>query len=84
MGEKQVIDPVSHEIIHRQTLGENQAILLDDERYIHYATDIEPAQGEVGYRDIWVVEINPWHHRAYGPAHEQRASQAKLPEVVSA
>jgi len=83
-GETQVIDPVSNEIVHRQTLGENQAVLIDDERYIHYATDIVPAQGAVGHRDIWVIEINRWHKRAYGPSHERRASEAKLTAEAAA
>ncbi|MGG7674563.1 2OG-Fe dioxygenase family protein [Pseudomonas sp. WC2] len=74
-GETQIIDPQTQEIVHRETLGENMAVLIDDERYIHYATDIAPASGETGYRDIWVVEINKWQNRAYGPAHEARASQ---------
>jgi len=72
-GETQVIDPITREIVHRQLLEENQAIIIDDERYIHYASDIEPANGDVGYRDIWVIEINRWHNRAYGPTHEREA-----------
>jgi len=63
--------------------GENQAILIDDERYIHYATDIVPVQGMDGHRDIWVIEINRWGKRAYGPSHERRASEAKLPAELS-
>lgn len=70
-GETQVIDPNTREILFRTTLDENQAILIDDERFIHYATNIEPEDGDVGYRDIWVIEINRWHNRAYGPAHER-------------
>jgi hypothetical protein len=77
-GETQVIDPVSRQIVHQQLLDENQAALIDDERYLHYATDIAPVQGTVGHRDIWVIEINRWHKRAYGPVHERRASEATL------
>jgi len=77
-GETQVIDPTTREIVHRQTLKENEAILIDDERYVHYATDIVPENGSVGHRDIWVIEINRWRKRAYGPAHERRAKEAKL------
>lgn len=83
-GETQVIDPVSREIVHRQVLAENQAVLIDDERYIHYATDIMPAQGTTGHRDIWVIEINRWSKRAYGPTHERRAREATLPAEVAA
>ena len=75
-GETQVIDPRTREIVFRTTLQENQAILIDDERYIHYATDIVPLQGDSGYRDIWVIEINRWENRAYGPKHERVASGA--------
>lgn len=75
-GETQVIDPLTNEVLYRQVLKENQAILIDDERYIHYATDIEPLTGEVGYRDIWVIEINRWEDRAYGRAHEREAMAA--------
>ncbi|MFL9873274.1 2OG-Fe dioxygenase family protein [Paraburkholderia megapolitana] len=77
-GETQIIDPLSREVLYRQILAENQAILIDDERYIHYATDIVPDQGTLGHRDIWVIEINRWHKRAYGPAHERRAREATL------
>jgi hypothetical protein len=83
-GATQVIDPQSREIVHQQTLAENQAVLIDDERYIHYATDIVPAQGTVGHRDIWVIEVNRWHKRAYGPAHERQALEATLPAEATA
>lgn len=78
-GETQIIHPVTRQVLSRQLLGENQAVLIDDERHIHYATDIVPAQGDTGYRDIWVIEINRWSKRAYGPSHERRASEATLP-----
>jgi hypothetical protein len=77
-GETQIIDPLTRKIVHQQVLNENQAVLIDDERYIHYATDVTPVEGEVGHRDIWVIEINRWHRRAYGPTHERRASEAKM------
>ncbi|WP_277189424.1 2OG-Fe dioxygenase family protein [Caballeronia sp. BR00000012568055] len=82
-GETQVIDPASRDIVYRQVLGENQAVLIDDERYIHYATDVKPAHGTTGYRDIWVIEINRWDKRAYGPAHERLASETKLPAELA-
>ena len=75
-GETQVIDPLTNQVLYRQVLKENQAILIDDERYIHFATDIEPVTGEMGYRDIWVIEINHWENRAYGRTHEREAMAA--------
>lgn len=74
-GETQIIDPKTKEVLFRTILDENQAVLIDDERFIHFASNIEPEEGDVGYRDIWVIEINQWQNRAYGPAHE-RASMA--------
>lgn len=79
-GETQVIDPTTREVVFRTTLKENQAILINDERYIHYATDIVPVEGDTGYRDIWVIEINQWERRAYGPRHERLASAATVEE----
>lgn len=75
-GVTQVIDPVSREVIFETVLEENQAILLDDERLFHYATDISPKFGAEGYRDIWVVEINEWEKRCYGPVHDRAASES--------
>lgn len=83
-GATQIIEPLSREIVHQQTLAENQAVLIDDERYIHYATDIAPEQGAIGHRDIWVIEVNRWHKRAYGPIHERRALEATLPAEATA
>jgi hypothetical protein len=83
-GETQVIEPSTGKIIFRQTLEANQAILIDDERYIHYATNIEPEKDSVGHRDIWVIEINQWDRRAYGPVHERKASETRLTEGIVA
>lgn len=83
-GETQIIEPASGAVVHRDVLGENQAVLIDDERYVHYATDVRPVQGSSGYRDIWVIEINRWHKRAYGPTHERRAAEATLPTATAA
>jgi hypothetical protein len=76
-GETQVIDPNSKRFVHRQILKKNEAIIIDDERFIHYATNIEPNEGVSGFRDIWVIEINRWENRAYGRAHERLAMTAE-------
>jgi hypothetical protein len=78
-GETQIIEPATGEIVYRTTLQNNQAILMNDERWIHYATDIVTADGyDSGYRDIWVIEVDPWAERCYGPLHEQRASVSSI------
>lgn len=70
-GETQVIDPATNKVIFRTTLDVNHAILIDDERFIHYATEIEHIEGDTGHRDIWVIEVNHWNNRAYGPTHDR-------------
>ena len=55
----------------RTTLQEGQAMLLDDTRMWHYASDIEALECE-GHRDIWVVTFNRWEKKGYGPEYEQR------------
>lgn len=82
-GETQIIDPKTGSVIFSQVLEENQAILIDDEKYVHYATNISAAEGSVGYRDIWVVEVNPWEQRAYGPIHDRIATAIPLAEVAA-
>ncbi|KQV49736.1 2OG-Fe dioxygenase family protein [Massilia sp. Root335] len=72
-GETQVMLPHDHTPLFRHTLAENEAIAIDDERFVHYATNIESRDGAPGYRDIWVIEINRWENRCYGPLHDQRA-----------
>ena len=74
-GETFVIDPITNEIIFRTLLKANEAILLDDVRYIHNATNIEAVEGSYGHRDIWVIEVNKWSNRAYGVKHERLASK---------
>lgn len=44
---------------------------------------IEPEHGDAGHRDIWVIEINRWDQRAYGPKHERQASHARFVEEIS-
>lgn len=79
-GVTQVIDPDTIETLFETTLEENQAILLDDENFIHYASEITPTSGNTCYRDIWVVEINEWSNRCYGPTHDREASLYKIME----
>ncbi len=79
-GVTQVIDPDTMETLFETTLDENQAILLDDEKFIHYASEITPISGNTCYRDIWVVEVNEWSNRCYGPTHDREASLYKFME----
>ncbi len=61
----------------RTTIQENQAIILDDTRMRHDATNIEPAEASgSGYRDYFGTSLNPWEDRRYGPEFERRALAA--------
>lgn len=57
------------------TLEPGQALIVEDERMWHHATDIVSRDGKLGYRDIWIVSINPWDQRRYGEAFEQRTAE---------
>ena len=80
--ETTVIDPKSGDVVFRTTLQSNQFLLIDDARYIHYTSDFAAADGhQDGFRDIWVIEFDPWEQRCYGPLHEQRALASSVEPV---
>jgi len=56
-------------------LQENNAIVYDDGRMFHYATDIIATEEIGGYRDLWIVAYNEWKNRRYGSNFEARANQ---------
>jgi hypothetical protein len=55
------------------TLQANQALVYHDSAMWHNATDIVQAGPLGGYRDLWIVAINPWEQRKYGEEFEQSA-----------
>lgn len=57
----------------RATLQEGQAIVYADGLMWHNATDIEALDGGEGHRDIWILAINRWENRRWGPEFEKRA-----------
>jgi hypothetical protein len=57
-------------------LEAGQAMVMEDERMWHYATNIVSLDGSLGYRDIWIVSINDWGARRYGDEFERRAMEA--------
>lgn len=56
----------------RTTLAPGQAIVYEDSRMFHYATDIQAVERD-GFRDLWIVAFNRWADRRYGPEFEARA-----------
>lgn len=57
-----------------QVLEPGQCLIMRDEDLVHGARDITPTSEEGGYRDIWVISINPWSDRRYGDVFEEFAS----------
>jgi len=55
-------------------LQPGQCLVMRDEDLVHGARDIRPADDRGGYRDIWVISINPWADRRYGQEFEEFAS----------
>jgi hypothetical protein len=56
-------------------LQPNQAVVYEDGKMWHNATDILPIDEDAdGVRDIWIVAINRWENRRYGPEFEARAA----------
>ncbi|MGI3212974.1 2OG-Fe dioxygenase family protein [Roseovarius tibetensis] len=57
-----------------QALHPGQCLVMRDEDMVHGARDIHAVSGEGGYRDIWVISINPWADRRYGEEFEAFAT----------
>jgi hypothetical protein len=54
-----------------EILEPGQCIVIRDEDLVHGARDISALSEEGGYRDIWVIAINPWADRRYGDIFEE-------------
>jgi hypothetical protein len=75
-GENQLMPTGGGEPFFRVTLEANQALVYDDSKMWHYATDIEPTGPDGGFRDLWIVAFNQWENRKYGPEFEALATGA--------
>jgi hypothetical protein len=73
-GETQLIPNEGGEPFFRITLNPNQALIFDDTAMLHYATDIVPLTPAGGHRDLWIVAMNKWENRRYGPEYEAAAA----------
>lgn len=61
------------EPFYRTLLEPGQAVIMDDGRMYHHATDLSAGDREGGYRDILIVAFIDWARRKYGPEYEQEA-----------
>lgn len=74
-GGESVLYPLGKaEPFFKRILEPGEVLVLRDEDLVHGALDIRPASAEGGYRDIWVISINPWADRRYGPEFEAFAT----------
>jgi len=73
-GESQVFSIAGRELQFQTTLNDGQCLIMSDADVIHGATDIKATNGNLGYRDTWVISMNPWNDRRYGANFEERAT----------
>lgn len=73
-GESTLCQIGQNEPFFTETLQPGQCLVMRDEDVVHGATDIKPLDENGGYRDIWVISINPWADRRYGDTFENFAS----------
>jgi hypothetical protein len=74
-GVSQLLPTGGGEPFFSTVLEPGQAMVVEDGRMWHHATDIVSRDGLLGYRDIWIVSINDWDARRYGEAFENRAME---------
>jgi hypothetical protein len=65
-------------------LNENQAIIFDDRKMWHNATNIMPLGDEPGHRDIMIISFNDWERRRYGEEFERNGGALQIDTLVQA
>jgi hypothetical protein len=58
------------------TLQPGQAVLLDDRALAHDVTDLVSADGQPGWRDIFIAAFSRWAEKWYGDEHDAAALAA--------
>ncbi|WP_330330977.1 2OG-Fe dioxygenase family protein [Streptomyces sp. NBC_00536] len=69
-GETQLMPMDSDEPFLGVKLQPGQAVVIDDRKMRHYATDIVAPRGEEGHRDLFLLAYNAWPERRYGEEYE--------------
>lgn len=72
-GQSQLLPLEGGDAFFSTTLQPGQALVHEDPKMFHYASNIEHLTAEGGYRDIWILAFNAWENRRYGPIHEASA-----------
>lgn len=65
-------------------LQPNEAIIFNDTRMWHNATDIIPLGEEQGHRDILIVSFNAWERRRYGEEFERNLGMLPIDAPMAA
>ena len=66
-----------------RVLRPGEILLIRDEDLVHGARNIRARTAEGGYRDIWVISINPWSERRYGDDFEAYATAPVQEEAAA-
>lgn len=76
-GDSQILSIASRELQFQTLLENGKCLIMSDPDVIHGATDIEVVDDQhQGYRDTWVISMNPWEDRRYGVEFEAMAKGA--------
>jgi hypothetical protein len=73
-GETVLLPPTGGTPFFRKVLSAGEAVAFVDGRMLHHTSEIF-ANGESGHRDLWILAINRWDERRYGPEFEQKILQ---------
>lgn len=79
-GETRLWNPGAPEPFWNGTLQPGQAVLIDDRAIAHDVTDVLPANGQPGHRDILIVAFSRWKEKWYGDEHDMRALATGEPQ----
>jgi hypothetical protein len=72
-GESTLYNHGKTEPFFQHVLQPGESLVVRDEDMIHGAFDLKASTLDGGFRDIWVIAINPWSERRYGKDFEEYA-----------
>lgn len=57
-------------------LSDEQGLLFDDSRLLHFTSELQREQSGTAYRDIFVLDFNRWDQKRYGSDFEMFAAHS--------
>lgn len=70
-GETWLTEGGDGEPVLRRVFTPGEGVILNDRKYFHYVTDIEPIEDSPGHRDILIVGFHKWADKHYGKRWEE-------------